>query len=296
MQPGRAMLGLMANSPTAQDDSGIDVVNAPRDVWGDLYHELLRLPWSLTLLAIAGLMLAVDVLFALVFVVTGGIANARHGSFADAFFFSVQTLGTVGYGTMYPQSTAANLAVTAESIVAVVTAALATGIVFTKFSMPVAKLEFARNVVLYVQDGVRTLAVRMANRRGNYIVEAQVRVTLVRAETTKEGVFLYRMYDLDLVRDRSSAFGRSWTLLHRIDENSPLRGATAESIRGTDVELMVAVVGIDGTTYQTLHARYRYLPEDFAFGVRYADMLSPKPDGRLELDYARLHETVPAAF
>ena len=294
MPPGRARCsGGMATSPP-QDDTEVDVVHAPRDVVGDLYHELLGAPWSLTLLAIAFMLLALNVGFALVYVVTGGIANAEHGSFADAFFFSVQTLGTIGYGAMYPQSRAAHLVVTVESIVALVAVALATGIVFTKFSMPVARLEFSRNIAVYRQDGVRTLAIRVANQRRNFIVEAQVRVTFIRAETTAEGVFLYRMYDLDLVRDRSSAMGRSWTILHRMDGRSPLRDATEESIRGTEVELQVAVIGLDGTTFQTLHARHRYLPEEFRFGVRFADMLSQKSDGRLELDYARLHDTVPA--
>jgi inward rectifier potassium channel len=279
----------------SQDDSGIDVVNAPIDLWGDLYHELLRAPWSLTLLCIAAMVLAVNVLFACVYLLTGGIANARPGSFADAFFFSVQTVGTIGYGAMYPQTLAAHLAVTVESIVALVAVALATGIVFTKFSIPVAKLEFARSVVVYSLDGVRTLAIRLANRRGNFIVEAQIRVAFIRAETSQEGLFLYRMYDLPLVRGRSQALGRSWLVLHRIEGESPLLSLSADTLRGQDVELNVAVVGIDGTTGQTLHGRHRYLPEDFRFGVRYADMLSSRPDGRLQLDYGKLHDTVPAA-
>jgi len=283
-------------SPASQDDTGIDVINAPQDVWGDVYHELLRAPWSLTLLAIAGMVLAIDVVFALAYLVTGGVANARPGSFADAFFFSVQTLGTIGYGAMYPQTAAAHWVVTAESIASLFAVALATGIVFTKFSIPVAKLEFARSVVIYLQDGVRTLAIRLANRRGNFIVEAQVRVTLVRAETSKEGLFFYRLYDLPLVRDRSSALGRSWILLHRVVEGSPLATMSAESLRTADLELNVAVTGVDGSTYQTMHALYRYMPEDFRFGERFADMLSPKPDGRLELNYARLHDTVRATY
>ena len=292
MRPERAMLGPMA--APRQDDTGIDVVHAPRALWSDLYHELLGAPWPVTLLAIVVMWLAINLAFALVYVVTGGIANAEHGNFADAFFFSIQTLGTIGYGAMYPQSRAAHLAVTAESIVALVAVALATGVVFTKFSMPVARLEFSRNAVVSVQDGVRTLALRVANRRGNFIVEAQVRVTLVRAETSKEGVFFYRMHDLPLVRDRSAFLGRSWTILHRITEDSPLRELTEESLRGADVELQVGVIGVDGTTFQTLHSRHRYLPEDFLFGRRFADMLAPRPDGRIELDYAKLHETVPA--
>jgi len=282
--------------PSSQNDSGIDVVNAPQDLWGDLYHELLRAPWPLTLLSIAALVLAINVFFALVFLLTGGIANARHGSFADAFFFSVQTLGTIGYGTMYPQTMAANLVVTAESIVSLVAVALITGLVFTKFAIPVARLEFAHNAVFYLQDGVRILAIRIANRRGNFIVEATVRVALVRAETTREGIFMYRLYDLPLVRDRSNAVGRSWLILHRIDANSVLRDVTADSVRGADLEIEVAITGTDGTTSQTLHARHRYLPEDLRFGMRYADMLLPQPDGRIQLDYARLHELLPAAY
>jgi inward rectifier potassium channel len=249
-----------------------------------------------TLSFIAAMVLAVNLLFALAYVIAGGIANAEHGSFADAFFFSVQTMGTVGYGNMYPQSRAANLIVTAETVAALVVAALSTGLVFTKFSIPVARLEFARNAVLYLQDGQPTLAIRLANRRGNFIVEATVRVTVVRGETTQEGLFFYRMYDLQLVRDHSSAVGRSWLILHRIDERSPLRGATEASVRGADLEIQVAVTGLDGTTAQTLHGRHTYAVEDLRFGMRYADMLRPKPDGRLELDYAKLHEVVPATY
>jgi len=286
------MLGRMARP--AQSDSGTDVVNAPKDFWIDLYHELLGAPWPVTLFAIVAMWLALNVLFAIVFLLTGGIANARPGSFVDAFFFSVQTLGTIGYGTLYPQSRAANLAVTAETIIALVAISLATGVVFTKFSMPVARLEFARSAVVSMRDGVRTLAIRMANRRGNFIVEAQVRLTLVRAETTKEGVFTYRMYELPLVRDHSAAMGRSWTILHRLEGGSPLQDSTAESIREADLELQVGVIGLDGTTFQTLHSRYRYQPEDIRFGERFADMLSQMPDGRIQLDYSKLHETLPA--
>jgi inward rectifier potassium channel len=283
-------------APKPQTDTGIDVVNAPRDAWSDLYHELVGAPWWLTLLGISAMVLAVNVAFAIVYLITGGIANARPGSFADAFFFSVQTLGTAGYGWMYPQSRAANLAVTAESIASIVVVALATGIVFTKFSIPIARLEFARYVVIYLQDGVRTLAIRLANRRGNFIVEATVRVTFIRAETTMEGIFFYRLYDLPLVRDRSSAVGRSWLILHRIEQGSPFERMTPESLRDEDIELDISIAGVDGTTHQTLHARHTYRPEHFRFGERFADMLQSKPDGRLQLDYAKLHDTVPAPY
>ncbi len=279
-----------------EDDVGIDVVNAPFDLIGDLYHVLLRAPWSLTLLVIAGLVLAVNLAFAAVYLWTGGIANARPGSFADAFFFSVQTVGTIGYGAMYPQSLAAHLAVTAESITALIVAAISTGLVFSKFSIPQARLEFARNAVVFRNDGAPTFAVRLANTRGNYIVEAQVRVVLTRLEVSQEGVPFYRLYDLPLFRDRSPALGRSWQVMHRITPDSPLHGLTEESIRPMDLEIIISVTGIDGTSSQTVHGRHRYLPENIRFGYRYADMLQPKPDGRLELDYRKLHDLTPAAL
>src|SRR5258708_3685662 len=283
----------MARKPPVED-TGIDVVNAPLDLLGDLYHVMLRAPWWVTMLVIAGMVLLMNLIFALVFLWTGGVAGAQPGSFRDAFFFSVQTAGTIGYGAMYPQSTAAQLAMTVESIVTLVVAAVATGLVFSKFSIPQARLEFARDAVVYRNNEVPTLAIRLANTRGNYILEAQVRVTLTRAETSKEGVFSYRMYDLRLLRDRSPALGRSWQVLHIISEDSPLHGVTLESLRKQDVELIVTVTGIDGPSAQTVYGRHRYLPEQVRFCYRYADMLKPKPDGRLDLDYAQLHAVIPA--
>jgi inward rectifier potassium channel len=275
-------------------DPGIDVIHAPRDLFGDLYHSLLEAPWSVVLGGIAALVLAVNVIFACVYLATGGVVNARAGSFADAFFFSVQTVGTIGYGYMYPQSTGAQLAVTAESIVALLVTALATGLVFAKFSIPQARLEFAENAVIFKNDGVLTLAIRLANTRGNYIVEANCRVTLGRAETTKEGVIFWRLYDLRLLRERSPALGRSWQVMHLIGDDSPLRGATQESLAAAEAEMIVSLTGIDGTSSQTVHGRYVYEAKDLRFGFRFTDMIRPKGDGRYELDYAKLHEVTPA--
>ena len=279
-----------------EPDSGVDVINAPTDLLGDLYHVLLRSPWWVTMAAIAALVLAVNVVFGFVFLLTGGIANARPGSFTDAFFFSVQTVGTIGYGAMYPTTLPAHLAVTAESIVALAVAAVATGLVFSKFAIPQAKLEFAKCAVIYRNNGVPTLAIRLANTRGNFIMQTQVRVVLTRAETSAEGVPFYRMYDLKLMRDWSPALGRSWQVLHPIDPDSPLHGATEESLRRQDIEIMIALSGLDQTSSQTIQGSWRYLPETLRFGHRYADMLTPRPDGRLTLDYSKLHDITPAAL
>jgi inward rectifier potassium channel len=272
----------------------IVIVNAQSTLLGDLYHVMLRMQWWAVLAAIALLFLATNLAFALAYLATGGVAHAEPGSFADAFFFSVQTLGSVGYGAMYPATRAANLVMTVESFAAVCVTAISTGLVFAKFSRPTARLAFSRHVTVFTMDKQPTLAFRVANERGNYVLEAQIRVSLVRRERTAEGMSFYRMYDLRLARDRSPALGRSWTITHRIDADSPLRGMTAELLARDDAQLIVTLLGMDGTSTQTIYARHEYNPEDVVYGKRHADMLTDLPRGRLQLDYARFHDLVPA--
>src|SRR6185436_6248344 len=156
-------------------DYQIRVVGVRATPLRDFYHALLRLPWSVTIAVIAVSFLAWNALFAAGFLLTGGIANARPGSFADAFFFSAQTMGTIGYGAMYPQSMAANMLVVAEAIAGLTLTALATGLVFSKFSRSTARVAFTRQAVISPVDGVPTVMFRMSNERGNQIVDAQVR-------------------------------------------------------------------------------------------------------------------------
>src|SRR5262249_50698270 len=151
----------------------------------------------------------------------GGITGGRAGSFRDAFFFSVQTMGTIGYGAMYPTSDAANALVVAESVVSLIMTALATGIVFARFSRTTGELLFSRYACIAPMDGVPTLAFRVGNDRASTIFEARVTVTFIRTERTREGVLLYRMYDLALVRSHTQALQRSFAVMHRITEQIP---------------------------------------------------------------------------
>ena len=281
----------MATSPpNSQEDSGIDVVNTPPDNLTDLYHRMLRAPWSATVLGIASMILIINFIFAVAYYYVGGIGGARHGSFSDAFFFSVQTVATIGYGAFYPQSLGAHLLVTAESIVGILVAAISTGIVFAKVSIPTARIAFSRKAVITTLDGVPSLIFRVGNLRRNYVVDAQMRLTLTRLEQTKEGRDIYRMLDLPLIRERSPSLGRTWSIVHRIDEKSPLHGATSESLAKSETELQAAVTGMDSTSSQAVHARYRYDAVDVLFKKRLKDMLSPKPDGRVELDFGKFHD------
>ncbi len=259
----------------------------------DFYHGMLRLTWPRTFLAIALAYLFVNALFAFCYLVAGGVANAAAGSFADAFYFSVETMGTIGYGAMYPASTAANVIMVIESIVSLVLTALATGLVFAKFSRPTARVRFTKHAVIAPMNGVPTLMLRLGNERGNQIVDAQFRVVCMRTEQTVEGPLFYRMIDLQLVRERAPSLQRSFSVLHVIDEKSPFFGQTPESIAEQEYELQVMVVGLDDTSMQVMHANHRYFAAQIMWGARHRDILSEQADGSLVLDLTKFHDHEP---
>jgi len=280
-------------SSRAPDPNTLVVVGARQTPFRDLYHHLLRAPWWVDLLALSALFLLLNLLFAVAYASVGGIAGARPGSLADHFFFSVQTMGTIGYGVMHPLSAGAEALVTLEVIVGVSLVALASGMLFSKFSVPRARMQFAEWATISPFDGVPTLMFRVGNERASQIIEATVRVVLLRTEHTTEGVVYYRMRDLRLERDRSPALARSWSVMHSIDESSPLHGATPETLAGDEVEFLLTVVGIDETSAQNVHARHTYDHERVRWGARHADMLSERPDGRLQLDMREFHRLTP---
>jgi inward rectifier potassium channel len=286
---------LVTPKTSPPDPDEIVVVGARNKPFGDVYYHLLRAPWWLDLLGVSGLFLLLNLVFALAYVSVGGIQGARPGSLADHFFFSVQTMGTIGYGVMHPLSAGAEIIVTTEVIVGVSLVALASGVLFTKFSVPWARMQFADWATISPLDGVPTLMFRLGNERASQIIEATVRVVLVRTERTAEGVVYYRMRDLRLERERSPALARSWTIMHRVDESSPLHGSTPETLARDEVEFMLTVVGIDETSAQNLHARHTYGHERVRWGARHADMLSERADGRLQLDMREFHRVVATA-
>lgn len=285
----------MSRKPPPAPPQGIApilVIGAKSTPFRDFYHRFLRLPWWAALTTIVVAFLGLNAVFAAMYRELGGVANARPGSFADAFFFSVQTMGTIGYGSMYPATPAANALVVAEAVVGLLVTAVATGLVFAKFSQSNARIVFSRHVTISPWDGVPTLMFRLSNERGNQIVEAQVRVVLTRTERTREGMTFYRMIDLPLVRDRSPAFTRSWAVMHAIVPGSLLHGHTPESLKTIEAELMVAVVGVDDTSLQPVHARHTYVDHEILWGARPVDVLSEREDGRIVLDVTRFHDVV----
>lgn len=272
-------------------DYEIRIVGDRRTPLRDFYHALLRLPWWATITAISGAFLAANALFALAYLLVGGVEHAAHGSFRDAFFFSVQTMATIGFGVMHPVGLYSNVIVTAEALMGLAGFALATGLIFQRFSRPTARVLFSRVAVVTPYDGITTLMFRCANERSNQILEAEVHVYLAREEISAEGLTLRRSHDLALSRSRNPLFSFTWTVLHPIDAKSPLRGATAASLAAQDAAVVVTLTGIDESLSQPIFARYSYGPSEILWGRRFVDILSRMDDGQRVVDYRRFHDT-----
>ncbi len=262
--------------------------------WRDAYHRLLTMSWPRFFALLVAAFLVVNGLFAAGYLAAaGGIDGARPGSPSDAFFFSVQTLATIGYGRMSPRSLAANLLVSVEAFSGMIGLAVTTGLVFARFARPTARVLFSRVAVVRPWEGVPSLMIRMANARGNQIAEARVKVTLLREDRTAEGETTRRFHDLRLVRSESPAFAMTWTVIHPIDASSPLFGETAESLRGRGADLTVSFVGIDDGLAQSVHARHAYAAEDLVWNAKLADILAFQADGTRVVDYRRFHVVEP---
>jgi inward rectifier potassium channel len=287
----------MASKTGRRDDStastGVTVIGAPPVSLRDVYHLFLRTSWPVALGSIVLGWLAINAVFADLYLTVGGVAAMRARSFWDAFCFSVQTMGTIGYGSMYPTTVAANVIMIAESVTSLIVTAVATGMVFAKFSRSTSRVVFSKRLVIGPMNGVPTLMLRVGNARGNSILEATVRIAFTRTERMKEGTTFYRMIDLRPSRDRSPAMARTWTVLHPITPESPLWGVTPESLARMDGEFMITVVGIDDTSLQQVHARQRYLDRDVVWGARHADILSEDQNGNLVADVRRFDDIEP---
>jgi inward rectifier potassium channel len=258
----------------------------------DFYHGILTTTWLGFVARLAALFLIVNLVFAILYVTDrGGISNARPGSFADAFFFSVQTLGTLGYGVMAPRTFYTNILVTAESFAGILIIALFAGMIFARFSRPFARVVFSRNAVVTQFEGRPTLMFRAANQRGNSILDASASVSLAGNYVTREGHRMRRFQELKLLRASNPLFALSWTVMHPIDEASPLFNLGMAELLEHDMEIVVMLSGMDETISDRIYARYSYLPEEILWHRRFVDVVSVTPSGQRMVDLVHFHDT-----
>jgi inward rectifier potassium channel len=275
------------------DDRVVIEHGMPTPLWQDLYHRALMVRWPMFFVSLAVLFLLLNTVFATLYMLGNApIANQFPAGFGGAFFFSVETLATVGYGDMHPQTVYAHWIATLEIFVGMSSIALATGLIFARFSRPHAKIVFARYAIVRPLDGRMTLMVRSANARQNVIAEARARLRIMRQETSIEGFTLRKLYDLTLVRDQHPVFKLGWILMHVIDESSPLFGETAQSLKDRDTSLLLTLEGVDESTSQTMLARHTWSCKQIYWHHRFVDIMSER-DGVSHIDYSHFDEIVP---
>ncbi len=263
-------------------------------MWDDIYHRALTVSWPVFFALATSIFLLLNTAFAVLYLLeAAAIANQFPRGFAGAFFFSVETLSTVGYGDMHPQTIYAHLVASMEIILGMGGIATVTGLIFARFSRPRARIIFADHPVVRTIDGKLTLIIRAANTRQNVIAQATAKLHLLRLVTTPEGFQLRRIEDLILVREHHPLFMLSWSVMHVIDEASPLLGETAESLAQSESLLLLTIEGTDQTTAQTMLARREWSHADIRWNHRYIDMVHPDGAGSHIIDYDLFHHVSP---
>ncbi len=245
----------------------------------------------------AGLFVAeilLNVCFALLYLAQPGtIANAQPGSFGDAFFFSVETLATVGYGVLSPANTWGHLVSAAEIMVGLSFTAIMTGLIFVRFSRPKPNVLFADNAVITQHEGEPTLMIRVAYARTGLVVGAEAHAYAVVLQQSREGHTFRFPHELRLVRTRTPLFVLTWTLMHVIDEHSPLYGKTAEDLLAEDIRLTVTVQAREHALARDFFEVKTYGANEILFGMAYADTIVTTNDGATRADIRRIHLVEP---
>lgn len=255
----------------------------------DPYHLALSLSWPGFLLMFVVFELAINFLFAGLYALQpGSVANAHPGSFADLFFFSLETLATVGYGAMSPATLYGHTVSAVEIISGLAFIAIMTGLTFVRFSRPRPKILYADKAVVATYNGRPTLMLRIANGRYSPMSDARARLGALIAEKTLEGQFYRRVQDLKLTRDRIPLFPLTWTLMHVIDDHSPLRGFTPEKLVASKTRLFLEVEARDPNLSAQIYDIKDYGPDEIVFGMRFSDAVSMDEHGNTVADLHRI--------
>jgi inward rectifier potassium channel len=267
-----------------------------RNVWTDLYVNAMTISWPAFVATLAVAFVTLNFVFALIYdLEEAPIANARTGSLADLFFFSVETTSTVGYGDMHPQTTYGHVVATFENFTGLLLLAVMTGLVFARFSRPRARIIFAEYPVVSRYNGEPTLIFRMANARSNFITEATAKLWMLSPTVSQEGKRLVGFERLRLLKSENPTFALSWTLFHPIDDSSPLFGKDEDALSESEMNFVVSIVGFDEASGQIVRARDVFTAQDVRFGQEYVDFVWVDGEGLRHIDYAKIDATRPVS-
>jgi len=264
---------------------------------GDIhpYLFLLNTPWLTFLALLFSGFLCVTLLFALIYLEVGGVeqihGTTQLGRFLDAFFFSAQTLTTVGYGTLWPRSIAANFIAAFEAMIGLLGFAVATGFLVGRLSRPSARIGFSRNMVIAPYQDGWSLQFRIVNRSVSNLMELEARVLLMTVQAS-DGGFERKYQVLDLERPTVLFLPLTWTIVHAIDRESPLLGKTAGDLERLQAEFLILIKGVDDRFSQTVHARYSYRYDEIVWSAKFAQAFDIDDHGDLRLELGRVSDIV----
>ena len=262
----------------------------------NFYHWLLGTSWASFLLLVIFVYLGTNLLFAFAYLACGpgAITNTKPDSLIDVFYFSVQTMATIGYGQMTPVGHWPNSIVTFEAFFGIVYSALTTGLAFARFTRPTAGVRFSKVAVVGNHDGTRTLKFRVANDRSSHIVEAQLRLWLIAESMTSEGERYRRSIELTLQRSESPVFSLTWTAMHSLDETSALNEYLGNSAIEQQWHLLITFTGYHESLANQVYARHVYLPRDVQQNATFIDIVTVLPDGGRVIDLSNFEKWVPS--
>lgn len=262
--------------------------------WDDFYHRALTMSWPTFFGFATSVFLILNAIFAMIYEVDPhGIANQFPKGLAGAFFFSVETLATVGYGDMHPQSVYAHIVATAEIIIGMGNLAVITGLIFARFSRPQSRIKFGKHPIVRTIEGKQVLMMRAANMRLNLIAQASAKLHLLRLHASPEGFQIRRIEDLKLVREQHPVFVLSWNVMHIIDEESPLFTTPLDELEEKEAALLLTIEGIDETTSQSMMARHQWSIKEVRWNYRYVDLVRRDDDGVNIIDYTIFDDVLP---
>src|SRR5438270_6383625 len=259
------------------------------------YYSLIMMSWPRFIGLVIAFYVVVNAFFAQIYVLCGPKALQTTtgpelpSPFLKAFFFSVHTFATIGYGNIVPSGLAANIVVAIESLFGLLGFALATGLLFARFSRPTAKILFSDAAIVAPYNGITAFEFRIINARNNQIIELGARVLLSKFEDNN-GNRVRKYHQLKLERERVVFFPLSWTIVHPIDDDSPMRGLTQEDLIASGAEFLILLTGVDETFSQNVHSRSSYRAEEVVFGARFSNLYVQDDDGHiLGVDMSRFH-------
>lgn len=291
---------VIKSQPLIKQDGSINVKRTGLSFFNtsDSYHKLITMSWlKFWLLVLAGY-LVINTIFAFIYLAIGvqnlGGAEGTNAyqHFWDAFFFSAQTISTVGYGHINPKGMQTNSVAALESMLGLLAFALATGLLYGRFSRPTAKIAYSENILVApYKENYNGIMLRLANLRRNTLIDLQIEIIFSYNENVN-GQLIRRFLPLELERKRVSILTLSWTVVHALDENSPLKDITTEELKNSDASFSVLLKAFDDTFSQNVHSRTSYQFEDIVWDAKFKPTFNRDKEGKLVLDLSKINEFI----